>query len=73
MNYILKNHYLRTYVIHPPWYVNMICPVIKIFLSESMIEKIEFLGKDWKEKLLEEVFVNKLMIKNLIGGCRKFT
>jgi len=59
----------RFYIINAPWMFSTIWSVIKLWLDEETVKKIDILGSNYKDTLLKQIPVQNLPA-DLGGACR---
>jgi hypothetical protein len=61
----------RAFLVNPPWFFSTIWTILKPFLDQKTVEKINFLGDDYKEVLLQHYDEDQLL--EVFGGKNKET
>ena len=64
----------KFYIINAPWAFSAVWSIIKPWLDEVTVSKVEILGSGYKDKLLEQIPVENLPKEfggtcNCVGGC----
>ncbi|KAK6112402.1 CRAL/TRIO domain family protein [Brugia pahangi] len=55
LQYLFPNSIKKVYVINSPSMINVLFNMVKRVLSKRMIENVEFIGSDWKQRLRDEL------------------
>uniref|UniRef100_A0A915Q6B4 CRAL-TRIO domain-containing protein n=1 Tax=Setaria digitata TaxID=48799 RepID=A0A915Q6B4_9BILA len=69
LQYLFPNSIKKVYVINSPGTVSVLFKMAKQVLSQRMIENIEFVGSDWKQRLKDELGEENIF--RYWGGTKK--